>query len=188
MSSCTMWYDGHHRITHRIEAAHTHKHAVNYWGAVLCNHWLKKKKKKKGTLRHPTGILSVYLWKRKQVMTFGGLGGGRGETGKRRHPKGILSVYEKEKSWRLLFVSYTNFAFPPALQECRWDLLERCASIPKITGSNPSGDSKFTFRSDLLLTARGGSTWALLVEFACLPCYPGNTLCSRRLEPPERAR
>jgi hypothetical protein len=40
-----------------------------------------------------------------------------------------------------------------------WDLvewLERCASIPMITGSNPSGDSEFTFRSDLLLTARGG--------------------------------
>jgi hypothetical protein len=32
-----------------------------------------------------------------------------------------------------------------------WDLaewLERCASIPKITGSNPSGSSEFTFRSD----------------------------------------
>jgi hypothetical protein len=36
--------------------------------------------------------------------------------------------------------------------------LERCASIPKITSSNPSGGSKLTFRSDLLLTARGGST------------------------------
>jgi hypothetical protein len=70
-----------------------------------------------------------------------------------------------------------------------WDLaewLERCASIPKITGSNPSGGSEFTFHSYLLLTARGGSTWAL-IEFACLPCYPGNTLCSQRLEPPERA-
>jgi hypothetical protein len=70
-----------------------------------------------------------------------------------------------------------------------WELaewLERCASIPKIAGSNPSGGSKFTFRSDLLLTARGGSTWALLFEFACLPCYPGNPLCSQRLEPPER--
>jgi hypothetical protein len=42
-----------------------------------------------------------------------------------------------------------------------WDLAEwseRCASIPKITGSNPSGGSELTFRSDLLLTARGGST------------------------------
>jgi hypothetical protein len=42
-----------------------------------------------------------------------------------------------------------------------WDLaewLERCDSIPKITASNPSGGSEFTFRSDLLLTARGGST------------------------------
>jgi hypothetical protein len=28
----------------------------------------------------------------------------------------------------------------------------------KITGSNPSGGSELTFRSDLLLTARGGST------------------------------
>jgi hypothetical protein len=36
-----------------------------------------------------------------------------------------------------------------------WDLAEwseRCASIPKITGLNPSGDSEITFRSDLLLT------------------------------------
>jgi hypothetical protein len=68
-----------------------------------------------------------------------------------------------------------------------WDLvewLERCASIPMITSSNPSSGSEF--RSDLLLTARGGSTWALLVEFAFLPCYPGNTLCSQRLEPPGR--
>jgi hypothetical protein len=35
---------------------------------------------------------------------------------------------------------------------------ERCASIPKITGSNPSGGSELTFCSDLLLTARGGRT------------------------------
>jgi hypothetical protein len=69
-----------------------------------------------------------------------------------------------------------------------WDLAEwsgRCASIPTITGSNPSGGSELTLRSDLLLIARGGSMWAL-VEFACLPCYPGNTLCSQRLEPPGR--
>jgi hypothetical protein len=58
-------------------------------------------------------------------------------------------------------------------------------SIPKITSSNPSGGSELTFRSDLLLTARCGSTWAL-IEFACLPCYLGNTLCSQRLEPPGR--
>jgi hypothetical protein len=56
-----------------------------------------------------------------------------------------------------------------------------------ITSSNPSGDSEFTFRFDLLLTAKGGCTCAFLVEFACLPCYPGNTLCSQRLEPPGRA-
>jgi hypothetical protein len=71
-----------------------------------------------------------------------------------------------------------------------WDLvewLERCASIPMITSSNPSGGSEVTFRSDLLLTARSGRTWALLVEIACLPCYPGNTLCSQRLEPAGRA-
>jgi hypothetical protein len=39
-----------------------------------------------------------------------------------------------------------------------WDLvewLERCASIPMITSSNPSGGSELTFRSDLLLIARG---------------------------------
>jgi hypothetical protein len=41
-----------------------------------------------------------------------------------------------------------------------------------ITGSNPSGGSELTFRSDLLLTAR------VLIEFACLPCNPGNTLLS----------
>jgi hypothetical protein len=42
-----------------------------------------------------------------------------------------------------------------------WDLvkwLERRASIPMITSSNPSSGSEFTLRSDLLLTARGGST------------------------------
>jgi hypothetical protein len=67
-----------------------------------------------------------------------------------------------------------------------WDLVEwseRCASIPKVTGSNPSGGSELTFCSDLLLTARGGCTRAL-IEFACPPCYPGNTLCSQSLEPP----
>jgi hypothetical protein len=32
------------------------------------------------------------------------------------------------------------------------------ASIPKITCPNPSGGSELTFRYDLLLTARGGST------------------------------
>jgi hypothetical protein len=36
--------------------------------------------------------------------------------------------------------------------------LERCASIPKTTGLNPSGGGELTFRSHLLLTARGGST------------------------------
>jgi hypothetical protein len=43
----------------------------------------------------------------------------------------------------------------------QWDLAEwseGCVSMPKITGSNPSGSSELTFRSDLLLTARGGST------------------------------
>jgi hypothetical protein len=59
------------------------------------------------------------------------------------------------------------------LAEC----LERCADILKITGSNPISGSELTFRSDMLLTARGGCTWAL-VEFACMPCYPGNTLLS----------
>jgi hypothetical protein len=48
---------------------------------------------------------------------------------------------------------------------CGWDLaewLERCASIPKITSSNPSGGRELTFCFDLLLTARGGSMWALI--------------------------
>jgi hypothetical protein len=35
---------------------------------------------------------------------------------------------------------------------------ERRASIPKITGSNPSGGSEITFLSDLLLIAIGSST------------------------------
>jgi hypothetical protein len=35
--------------------------------------------------------------------------------------------------------------------------LRRCASISKIASSNPSGGSELTFRSDLLLTARGGT-------------------------------
>jgi hypothetical protein len=42
-----------------------------------------------------------------------------------------------------------------------WDFAqwsERCASIPKITGSNPSGGSELTFGFDLLLTGLGGST------------------------------
>jgi hypothetical protein len=42
-----------------------------------------------------------------------------------------------------------------------WDLaegLERCASIQKVTGSNPSGGSELTFCTDTLMTARGGST------------------------------
>jgi hypothetical protein len=55
-------------------------------------------------------------------------------------------------------------------------VVTECASIPKITGLNPSGGSP-----DLLVTARGSSTWAL-IEFACLLCYPANTLCSQRLK------
>jgi hypothetical protein len=50
---------------------------------------------------------------------------------------------------------------PAGMASTGWDLAEwseRCASILKITGSNPSGDSDLTFRSDFLLTARGGST------------------------------
>jgi hypothetical protein len=38
----------------------------------------------------------------------------------------------------------------------RWS--ERCASVPKITGLNPSGGSGLSFRSNLLLTARDSST------------------------------
>jgi hypothetical protein len=70
-----------------------------------------------------------------------------------------------------------------------WDLAERserCAGIPKVAGSNLSGGNESTLRSDLLLTARGSSTWVLIVV-ACLLCYPGNTLCSERLELPGRA-
>jgi hypothetical protein len=42
-----------------------------------------------------------------------------------------------------------------------WDLVEqseRCTSILKVVGSNPSGGSESTLRYDLLLTARGSST------------------------------
>jgi hypothetical protein len=47
------------------------------------------------------------------------------------------------------------------IQWVGWDLAEwsvRCASVPKVAGSNPSGGSESTFHSDLLLTARGSST------------------------------
>jgi hypothetical protein len=70
-----------------------------------------------------------------------------------------------------------------------WHLVkrsERFTSMPKVAGLNPSGGSDFAFRSDLLLTVRGSSTWALIMD-ACLLCYPGNTLYSQRLEPPKRA-
>jgi hypothetical protein len=42
-----------------------------------------------------------------------------------------------------------------------WDLIEqseRCASILKVVGLNPSGGSEPTLRSDLLFTARGSIT------------------------------
>jgi hypothetical protein len=51
--------------------------------------------------------------------------------------------------------SYESFTLLSVNGVKWWDLaewLERCASIPKITGSNPSGGSELTFRSDLLLT------------------------------------
>jgi hypothetical protein len=73
-----------------------------------------------------------------------------------------------------------------------WDLaewLDRCASYPKITGSNSSGGSELTFRSDLLLTARGKPSSARVVRerSSSLPvCHvnAGNTLCNQRIEPP----
>jgi hypothetical protein len=78
-----------------------------------------------------------------------------------------------------------NFNLPRGWDLAEWS--ERCACIPKITGSNSSGSRELTFRSDLLLTARcERSTW-VLIDFACPPCYPGNTLFSQRLEPPGRA-
>jgi hypothetical protein len=61
-----------------------------------------------------------------------------------------------------------------------WELVEwseRVASILKITGLNPSGGSELAIRSDLLLTARDGSTLTF-TEFACLLCCLGNTLLS----------
>jgi hypothetical protein len=47
------------------------------------------------------------------------------------------------------------------IEKGEWDLaewLERCTSILKIMSLSPSGGSELTFRCDLLLTARGGST------------------------------
>jgi hypothetical protein len=84
----------------------------------------------------------------------------------------------------LLFTLLLSLLFDLVLDLAEW--WERCASILKITSSNLNGGSELTFHSDLLLTARGSSTWAL-IEFACLLCYPGNTLCSQRLESPGRA-
>jgi hypothetical protein len=60
------------------------------------------------------------------------------------------------------FIKFATGVSPESyIESWGWDLvewLEMCASIPMITSSNPSGGSEFTFRSDLLLTARGGST------------------------------
>jgi hypothetical protein len=56
--------------------------------------------------------------------------------------------------------SYLLKALDPR-NDVGWDLAERserCNGIPKIAGSNPSGGSELTFRSDLLLTVRGSST------------------------------
>jgi hypothetical protein len=48
----------------------------------------------------------------------------------------------------------------------------RHVCLPKVAGSSPSGGSESTFRSDLLLTAKGSSTRAPIV--VCCPlCYPG---------------
>jgi hypothetical protein len=55
-------------------------------------------------------------------------------------------------------VIYVAVAIHLYIKSWGWDLAEwseRCTSIPKITGSNPNGGSELTFRSDLLLTARG---------------------------------
>jgi hypothetical protein len=100
-----------------------------------------------------------------------------------------ITTYTWCDEW--IYLSFVLFCFLQSLTTKLkgWDLvewLERCASIPKITSSNLSSGGELTFCSDLLLTARGGSTWALF-EFACLPCYPGNTLCSQRVESPGRA-
>jgi hypothetical protein len=69
--------------------------------------------------------------------------------------------------WRF-FLLYKCNNQPWVWNLAKWS--ERCASIPKFTGSNPSSGRKLTFHSDLLLTARGSSTWAL-IGFACLLCY-----------------
>jgi hypothetical protein len=58
------------------------------------------------------------------------------------------------------------------------DRSERCTSVSKVACLNPIDGSESPFRSDLLLTARGSSTWALIVV-ACLLCYLGNTLWSQ---------
>jgi hypothetical protein len=66
---------------------------------------------------------------------------------------------------------------------------ERCASIPVITGSNVRRWQWIYFPFYL------GYCWLPCMYvavherslFACLLCYPGNTLCSQRLEPLGRA-
>jgi hypothetical protein len=50
----------------------------------------------------------------------------------------------------------------------------------KVAGLSPRGGSELTFRSDLLLTARGCSMKAPVLV-AYLLNYPGNTLCSQHL-------
>jgi hypothetical protein len=65
-------------------------------------------------------------------------------------------------------------------------VVRQSVGMPKVAGLNPSGGSEFTFCSDLQLTARSSSTWAPIVV-ACQLCYPGNTHCFQRLQPPSRA-
>jgi hypothetical protein len=69
----------------------------------------------------------------------------------------LNGVRKKERKKERDDVSMTD----NTLHAIGWDLAqwsEKCASILKITGLNPSGGSELTFHSDLLLTATGCST------------------------------
>jgi hypothetical protein len=141
---------------------------------------------------HPTRFLAPSTL---VVPTARGLRQMSGEHGRERATMSLVlrplaSLFMSMTVNSLLLLSGSVVSSSQCITWWGWGLvewLERCASVPMITSSNPSGGSEFIFRSDLLLTARGGCTRALLVEFACLPCYPGKTLWSQRLEPPGRA-
>jgi hypothetical protein len=76
-------------------------------------------------------------------------------------------------TWRLLDVRPTSFNVNAGTYTVKGDLAEwseRCACVPKVAGSSPTGGSESTFRSDWLLTARGSSMWVLWVLWLPVCC------------------